>query len=213
MTLGMRLRDLRDEKDLTQADMAGKVGKSLSAYKLWENDINEPNLVSLITMADYFDVSIDYLIGRSAESYRKPVNEVELKLPPKMRGIYAETEWILTLAFKDCQSGFEQTLLEAFHLLVENMELYFGNIDCEAMDIVNRNVEYPISSYLTDFLEDLNRGLILPLQSLLTETKVRWYEELKKAIEDAKEKAYKDEREKEAEAQYLEDVAMDRRGI
>lgn len=86
MTLGKRLRELRTEHKLSQAEMANIVRKSLSAYKLWENDFNEPNIDALIEIADYFNVTIDYLIGRSAD--RRENLKLPVAIPASLRGDY-----------------------------------------------------------------------------------------------------------------------------
>lgn len=58
-----RLVYLRKRAGIKQADMAAKVGKSLSAYKLWEVGKNEPSMGILFKLAGLFDVSLDYLCG------------------------------------------------------------------------------------------------------------------------------------------------------
>ena len=59
------LKHLRHEKGFSQLDMAGELGIPQSTYQQYEAGINEPRFSTLIQMADYFNVSIDYLIGRS----------------------------------------------------------------------------------------------------------------------------------------------------
>ena len=50
---------------LTQAELAEKVGVDPSAVSLWENDVNEPKASYIVRMALIFDVSADYLLGRT----------------------------------------------------------------------------------------------------------------------------------------------------
>ena len=88
MEYGDRIRFLRSQKGLTQDEMAQLVGKSLSAYKLWESSSNEPSISSLVFMADYFNVSLDFLVGRPTEFERNAVSEFENKLLPTQRGEY-----------------------------------------------------------------------------------------------------------------------------
>lgn len=61
----MRLRELRESRGVTQDDMALVVGKSRTTYTKYENGIHEPDNATLQTHADYFDVSTDYLLGRT----------------------------------------------------------------------------------------------------------------------------------------------------
>ncbi len=58
------LKQLRLEKGIGQVSLAKQVGVSNGIISLWENGLREPNMSSLIVLANYFDVSIDYLVGR-----------------------------------------------------------------------------------------------------------------------------------------------------
>ncbi len=57
------LKDLRQEKNVGQIELAKSVGVSKGIISLWENGLREPNMFSLIKLAQYFDVSIDFLVG------------------------------------------------------------------------------------------------------------------------------------------------------
>ncbi len=57
------LKLLRQEKGLGQPELAKKIGVSKGIISLWENGLREPNMYSLILLAQFFGVSIDYLVG------------------------------------------------------------------------------------------------------------------------------------------------------
>lgn len=61
---GERLKELRTESNLSQKNLALKLGIGKSIISGWELGQNEPTLSKLIAIADFFDVSIDYLAGR-----------------------------------------------------------------------------------------------------------------------------------------------------
>ena len=64
---GERLRSLRQEKKVKQREMGELLGMTLRNYQRFEHgEINVPAL-TLCTLADYFGVSTDYLLGRSDE--------------------------------------------------------------------------------------------------------------------------------------------------
>ena len=63
--LAQRLKELREGRRLYQKEMAELLGLSLRGYQSYETDQSEPKLKTLIALADYFDVSIDYLVGRT----------------------------------------------------------------------------------------------------------------------------------------------------
>lgn len=65
MTFGTRLRYLRKEKDITQEELSKLVTVSRAAIGRYENDERTPDYATLKSFADYFDVSTDYLLGRS----------------------------------------------------------------------------------------------------------------------------------------------------
>ncbi|MBD5636654.1 MAG: helix-turn-helix transcriptional regulator [Clostridia bacterium] len=58
-----RLKELRIEKGLTQAQLAEETGLSRSAIGFWENGERIPLASVIITLAKYFNVSTDYLLG------------------------------------------------------------------------------------------------------------------------------------------------------
>ncbi|MBQ8425001.1 MAG: helix-turn-helix transcriptional regulator [Clostridia bacterium] len=58
------LKLLRIEMGVGQVELAKAIGVSKGIISLWENGLREPNMSSLICLADYFKVSIDFLVGR-----------------------------------------------------------------------------------------------------------------------------------------------------
>ncbi len=62
--IGEKVRQLRSEKGNTQLDLAKAVDVSVKTVKNWESDINDPDLSHTIAIADYYDITIDELVGR-----------------------------------------------------------------------------------------------------------------------------------------------------
>lgn len=60
-----RLKALRREKKLKQREMADICGIKLRGYQQYEYDEGYPTVPGLVFLADYFNVSLDYLMGRS----------------------------------------------------------------------------------------------------------------------------------------------------
>mgnify|MGYP000540419868 CR=1 FL=1 len=65
MTFPERIIQLKTDRDLLQKDIAAAIGLSLRAYQYYEKGQKEPTLSVLVRLADFFDVSLDYLVGRS----------------------------------------------------------------------------------------------------------------------------------------------------
>ena len=59
-----RVKTLRQEANLTQEQLAGILGTTQRKVSYWESGRIEPDLSSLWILADYFDVFVDYLLGR-----------------------------------------------------------------------------------------------------------------------------------------------------
>ena len=57
------LKMLRQERGLGQVELAKELGISKGIISLWENGLREPGMSSLIILAKFFDVSIDFLVG------------------------------------------------------------------------------------------------------------------------------------------------------
>ena len=69
----MRLKEVRENRGITQRQAAIGLNLSPTVYNRYENGLREPSNVVLLAMADYFNVTVDELLGR----------EVQQKEPPK----------------------------------------------------------------------------------------------------------------------------------
>ena len=62
---GVNLRTLREVEKLKQSELAEKLGVTQRKVSYWETEKVEPSLADLWKIADFFNVSVDELIGRS----------------------------------------------------------------------------------------------------------------------------------------------------
>ena len=60
----MNLKKLRKQKQITQEELSKNLGIKQQYYSRYETGIAEPDIKTLIDIANYFDVSLDYLCGR-----------------------------------------------------------------------------------------------------------------------------------------------------
>lgn len=73
------LKLLRTNNNLSQQKLADILHASQQSIYKYENDITSPDIETLIKMADYFDTSVDYLIGHTDISHRiEPVTDTML---------------------------------------------------------------------------------------------------------------------------------------
>ncbi|MBE6572048.1 MAG: helix-turn-helix transcriptional regulator [Ruminococcaceae bacterium] len=64
MYIYKRVRDLREDSDKTQKDIALYLNMQLTVYQRYERGERELPLWAAIKLADYYNVSLDYLVGR-----------------------------------------------------------------------------------------------------------------------------------------------------
>ena len=69
MKLGEELANLRASYDMTQEELAEKIGVSRQAVTKWEASESVPELPKLIQLADFFGISLDKLVGREPLLY------------------------------------------------------------------------------------------------------------------------------------------------
>ncbi|MGN0814285.1 MAG: helix-turn-helix domain-containing protein [Candidatus Coproplasma sp.] len=60
---GQKLKELRLEQNLSQRQLGDILGCCNQTISFWENSKREPDLDSLVTIAKYFNVSADFLLG------------------------------------------------------------------------------------------------------------------------------------------------------
>lgn len=62
-----RIRDLREDSDKRQMDIAMLLNMQLTVYQRYERGEREMPLWAAIKLADYYKVTLDYLVGRTDE--------------------------------------------------------------------------------------------------------------------------------------------------
>ncbi len=64
-----RIKDLREDRDMRQIDLALATGLDQRTISNYETGKTNPDSYALIVLADYFQVSIDYLVGRTSINF------------------------------------------------------------------------------------------------------------------------------------------------
>ncbi len=89
-----KLKDIREDNDISQVQIAEILGVNRSTYSLWELGINIIPLKSLCNFADYFNYSIDYVLGLT--NIRKNPNLIKgldlIKLGENIKKIRLQNE-------------------------------------------------------------------------------------------------------------------------
>lgn len=110
-----RLRALRNTINLSQTKLAQALELKQSAINRYENDQSDPSYETLLKYADFFDVSMDYIFGRTDDPHGKRYAN-----QPNLEQSYPEMEQFIEMCF-DPKSPMNQRLKETMlRLLKEN---------------------------------------------------------------------------------------------
>ncbi len=111
MEISVILKELRTEKGLTQGELAKCLGISQDSISLWEKGKRVPDTQYVIQFADFFNVSTDYLLGRTDELggaiLPSPANDLsseERKLVEDYRGLGKPLKDLLQSMIRTWQS-------------------------------------------------------------------------------------------------------------
>jgi len=80
-----RIKSLREDRDLRQSDLARETGIDQRTISNYETGKTAPDMYALIRLADFFEVSIDYLVGRTpsydhSEERKKQIEKIQESL-------------------------------------------------------------------------------------------------------------------------------------
>ncbi len=114
--MNFRLRELRKDKGLRQVDLAQILGISPQSLGYYENQVNKPDPDMLIKIANYFNVTIDYLLGREDDFGNVTVTTASpsAALPP-------DEQELLEL-YKKLPNTRQKTVLDTIRFMSESPE-------------------------------------------------------------------------------------------
>lgn len=93
MEFAERLKTLRKQVKLTQAQIAEKLNISQQAYASWEQGVKKPTQDNLVKIAQILNVSVDYLVGNSEEKSDE-LDNIELLFRMNSKGLTDEEKEI-----------------------------------------------------------------------------------------------------------------------
>ena len=163
MKLGKNIYDLRKQKNITQEDLAAELGVTAAAVSKWENGYTLPDILMLCALADYFQVTTDELLGRSAVRKRAIVvaedeelggRIVELAARYSIKTIAVFTDYEAGRAFEASHKDEIQYMFTALEHPVAEEEMDEGN------DVIHVNVHRTGGS-----VQDILNGIELYLKN------------------------------------------------
>lgn len=93
MEFAERLKILRKQVKLTQAQIAEKLNISQQAYASWERGVKKPTQENLVKIAQVLDVTVDYLVGNS-DNTEDELDNIELLFRMNSKGLTDEEKEI-----------------------------------------------------------------------------------------------------------------------
>ena len=103
LKIGFRIRELRRELDCTQNKLADVLGVTQDSISLWENDKRLPDTQYIVGMAEFFDVTTDYLLGISDD-----FSGVKFGHEGKIKSFLTEDEMKLLNLYRQADEGKKQ---------------------------------------------------------------------------------------------------------
>lgn len=76
MNIGQKIKELRQENNLTQEQLAEQLGVSFQAVSRWENNTTYPDITLLSIIASMFNVTTDYLLDMNSYKMKEEIDKV-----------------------------------------------------------------------------------------------------------------------------------------
>lgn len=152
MTVGERIKFLREINEFTQKDVADRLGLEPAAISKYELNLREPNVEAIKKLSEIFEVSIDYLLGNEVDinEQRRIIDKNE-KREHKLL-ISGEVEYLF-----EGHDYTTQEKIERVKEFIKNMQLYLEHekeqLNYLQSDELNRLLR-------ADRIEDINRNLV-----------------------------------------------------
>ena len=167
MTNGERIKYLREKNGFTQKDIATKLGVEPAAISKYELDMREPNIEALKKLSTIFNVSIDYLLGRTPDVFVDEADKESLDISlikkkydffkKKIKNLKKEykNENAIIIAVNELCSGVGKTSYGEYK---SNAIIYIEEIDNLFNDL--ENIKFPKPQIMMK-VKDIEKGIII----------------------------------------------------
>lgn len=120
--VGKILKKLRTERGLTQEDLANMLNIKRQTYSAWERGIANPDIETISFLADFYNVSTDYLLGKT-ENPKEPDLPVEFKTPEEAMKFILEQNVIMGFGGFDINKMNDEEIIEFANELLRQLKL------------------------------------------------------------------------------------------
>ena len=120
--VGKILKKLRTERGLTQEDLANMLNIKRQTYSAWERGIANPDIETISFLADFYNVSTDYLLGKT-ENPKELDLPVEFKTPEEAMKFILEQNVIMGFGGFDINKMNDEEIIEFANELLRQLKL------------------------------------------------------------------------------------------
>jgi bacteriophage CI repressor helix-turn-helix domain len=108
----MRLKKLREQKKLNQTELANLLEVSNGSISKWERGDRQPDYETLEKIADTFNVTIDYLLGRSDIKYKSDNSQINFSTPQEALSFILKQEMVADFGGYDLENMSDDEIME-----------------------------------------------------------------------------------------------------
>lgn len=152
-----RIKLLREEKNVYQKDLARLLGVSIPAINYYENEKRSMDTYTAIKLADYFGVSVDYLLGKTDIKNSKESNVMPLPDTPVKVPVVGKISAGLPLLANENIEGYE---FAPSSLIKDGFEYFYLRVNGDSMNLKFNNGDVVLVQKQDD-LENDEIGVIL----------------------------------------------------
>ena len=176
MSIGNKIKQLREENNMTQKEIAEILEVEPGTISKYESNLIEPNIKSLIKLSDAFQVTIDELIKEEDEEYEFDVSEIDLlatikeQQEMKLEGnLYHNTQ--IMFAYNSCHiEGNKLSETQTRNIYNTQSISFDGTTLLNVNDIVKINNHFKLFDYMLDNInKKLSDSMIISFHDILEE--------------------------------------------
>ena len=112
ISFAMRLKKLREQKKLNQTELANLLEVSNGSISKWERGDRQPDYETLEKIADTFNVTIDYLLGRSDIKYKSDNSQINFSTPQEALSFILKQEMVADFGGYDLENMSDDEIME-----------------------------------------------------------------------------------------------------
>ena len=112
ISFAMRLKKLREQKKLNQTELANLLEVSNGSISKCERGDRQPDYETLEKIADTFNVTIDYLLGRSDIKYKSDNSQINFSTPQEALSFILKQEMVADFGGYDLENMSDDEIME-----------------------------------------------------------------------------------------------------